>query len=234
MSQEIQVKSVTKPDRCEICHQSDVFDINTQYCTRCNRANNEETNPNPIMPSAKSYILTAPSISELEEKLSALKAKNAEEVEINDFVRLLCSVVAKRYCIGEIAAKKYILSRSSDSEDFAGFLHGMASTERYTKKCLKRFRTIMISYVILLNLFISGLLLYRLSGAIFIGVICVQSVAISFFLLFEYSALEYLFYRRRSEQFANAYYKLQNGADTPDALVAKIKQILNSPEFQTL
>jgi hypothetical protein len=32
------IKSETLPQRCEICHQADCFDAQTNYCTRCGKA----------------------------------------------------------------------------------------------------------------------------------------------------------------------------------------------------
>src|SRR5438552_18592404 len=36
---EILIKTESLPERCEICHQSDCFNPNANYCSRCNYLN---------------------------------------------------------------------------------------------------------------------------------------------------------------------------------------------------
>jgi hypothetical protein len=35
---EIQIKAESFPQRCEICHQTDCFDVKNNYCSRCENA----------------------------------------------------------------------------------------------------------------------------------------------------------------------------------------------------
>jgi len=39
---EIQIKSESLPSRCEICHQSDLFEPEIDYCSRCNEPFDDE------------------------------------------------------------------------------------------------------------------------------------------------------------------------------------------------
>jgi hypothetical protein len=41
---ELQIKSESFPQRCEICHQNDCFDLELNYCSRCSNLDNEIVN----------------------------------------------------------------------------------------------------------------------------------------------------------------------------------------------
>src|SRR5256885_12577302 len=45
---EMQIKTESQPARCEICHQTDYFDANINYCSRCSNIAMEKKDSNSI------------------------------------------------------------------------------------------------------------------------------------------------------------------------------------------